>query len=130
MPKSRRHYRVTLIDVLDAHNTALKLGGLDGVRDIGLVESAVARPYAGIADRPLYRTISEKAAALVHSLVQNHGFVDGNKRTAVLCMGTLLERTEYTLNATNRDVEAMVEAVATSDMSFDDLVTWFKQRVR
>ena len=71
-PRSSRHYRVTLGDVLESHYRALEFGGLDGVRDLGLVESAIARPYSGY-----YRSINAKAAALIHSLAKNHGFPTG-----------------------------------------------------
>jgi len=58
-----------------------------GVRDLGAIEAAIGRPYSGY-----YRTISGKAAALVHSLALNHGFVDANKRTAALSCLLLLEK--------------------------------------
>src|SRR4029077_3161373 len=87
-----KRYRVTLRDVLEAHDQALTFGGLHGVRDLGLIESAIARPYSGY-----HRSFAKKCAALTHSLTMNHGFVDGNKRTALLAVTLLLSRNDYRL---------------------------------
>jgi len=73
------HYRVTLADVIAAHDEALIYGGRRGSLSLDNIESAIGRPYSGY-----YRPIACKAAAMLHALVQNHGFVDGNKRTALL----------------------------------------------
>ncbi|MGH8535633.1 MAG: type II toxin-antitoxin system death-on-curing family toxin [Gammaproteobacteria bacterium] len=78
MPTSKRHYRVTWEDALESHAAALEAGGCPGILNRGLIESALARPYDG-----WHRLIHQKAAALVHSFVKNHGFADGNKRTAL-----------------------------------------------
>jgi death-on-curing protein len=63
---------------LDAHERALTFGGLPGIRDLGAVQSAIARPYTGY-----YRKIEEKAAAIVESVAAGHCFTDGNKRTSL-----------------------------------------------
>ena len=104
-------------------------GGLLGIRDRGAIESALARPYCGY-----YRAIEIKAAALVHSLILNHGFVDGNKRTAVFMLGTLLIGSGYSLwfptaPTLNADVEEMVLAVAEHRMGLDEIATWTKTRL-
>ena len=97
---------------------------------MGSIESAIARPYCGY-----YRPIARKAAALVHSLALNHGFVDGNKRTALIVLTILLRRSGYDLDPGNadeldREVEEMILAVADHSMNFDRLVQWFKTRIR
>jgi len=112
-----------------AHNFALAYGGLQGIRDLGAIESAVARPYCGY-----YRSIAKKAAALVQSLASNHGFIDGNKRTALLMMNLLLLRSGYHLRGdseqqVNADVEAMILALVEHRMSFDEVIMWFEQRI-
>jgi death-on-curing protein len=81
-----------LADALSAHERALRFGGLPGIRDLGLIESAVSRPFTGY-----YRSIESKAAALVQSMSGNHGFIDGNKRTTVILADTLLARSGYRL---------------------------------
>jgi death-on-curing protein len=125
-PRSSRHYRVTLGDVLESHHRALQFGGLDGVRDLGLVESAIARPYSGY-----YRSINAKAAALTHSLAKNHGFVDGNKRTALLTVLLFVARSGYrvTGHTVVTDAERMILDVVENRMTFEELVEWFRFRL-
>ena len=68
----------TLEEAVYLHQKLLeRFGGMPGVRDLGLLESAIARPRSGY-----YKSLSEQAAALMHSLAMNHAFVDGNKRVA------------------------------------------------
>lgn len=106
-----------------------QFGGHYGVRDRGAIEAAVARPYTGY-----YRSISRKAAALIESLACNHGFIDGNKRTALFMLNLLLRRSGYYLRAEsdeqlNIDVEAMILDLVEHRMSLDDVVAWLEQRV-
>ncbi|MCZ6455412.1 MAG: type II toxin-antitoxin system death-on-curing family toxin [Alphaproteobacteria bacterium] len=129
LPKNRRHYRITLNDVIGAHERALQFGGRPGIQNIDLIESAIGRPYTGY-----YRPIVRKTAALVQSLATNHGFVDGNKRTTVYLMDLLLERSGYTLSAIEPnsladEVEQMIMDVVTHRIDFDDLVEWFQNRI-
>src|SRR5487761_720279 len=81
-----------------------------------------------------YRSIARKAAALTHSLALNHGFVDGNKRTALYAVNLLLRKSGYILRhrsrpVANREVEAMIVAIVEHRMSFDELVIWFQERI-
>jgi len=104
-------------------------GGLQGVRDRGAIEAAIARPYCGY-----YRSIAQKAAALVHSLAMNHGFIDGNKRTALFMMALLLRRSGYLLRAESEReldtaVKEMVLGVVEHRLDFDALVLWFRDRI-
>ena len=129
MPTVRRHYRLTLNDILNLHEAALLDGGLAGVRDQGAIEAAIARPYIGY-----YRFIAEKAAALVHSLALNHGFVDANKRTTLFACNLLLMKSGYRLRDDitpegNDAMEEMIVAVVEHRLDFDALVAWFKARI-
>ncbi len=100
-------------------------GGLDGVNSLHLIESALARPYSGY-----HGPIANKAAAVLHSMVGNHGFVDGNKRTAWLLVEILIDRSGYTLNTRDDDpIDDLVVGVATGEIQFDELVVWFKDRL-
>jgi death-on-curing protein len=99
------------------------------MRDLGAIEAAVARPYCGY-----YKSIAKKAAALIQSLASNHGFIDGNKRTALLMMNLLLLRSGYVLRSgseqqINTDVETMILALVQHHMSFDDVVARLEQRI-
>lgn len=94
-----------------------------------MVESAIARPYSGY-----YRPIARKAAALMESVATNHGFADGNKRTSVILMHLLLSKSGYRLAplecpTIDHEIEQAVMGVVRHEMSFDDLVEWFKRRI-
>jgi death on curing protein len=124
---------VTFADVVVGHELALMFGGRAGVLNEHSIHSAIGRPYSGY-----HRFIAEKAAALTEALARNHGFVDGNKRTAVYAMGLLLTRSGYklrddNLDRLNREVEDMIVAVAHGHpgqrMSYDALVEWFRARI-
>lgn len=98
---------------------------MDGVSSLHLIESALARPYSGY-----HRPIANKAAALLHSVVGNHGFVDGNKRTAWLLVEVLLDRSGYALKIPDDDpIDDLVVAVADGRIGLEDLVGWFKARL-
>ncbi|WP_408642457.1 type II toxin-antitoxin system death-on-curing family toxin [Sinorhizobium chiapasense] len=114
---SRRHYRLTLADAITAHDEALTYGGLEGVSSLHLIESALARPYSGY-----HRPIAQKAAALLHSMVGNHGFADGNKRTAWLLVEILIDRSGYKLDIPDDEpVDDLVVAAAAGEI---DSTNW------
>lgn len=120
-----KHYRVTLADVLAAHEEALTYGGRAGVISMDVIQSAIGRPYSGY-----HRSIARKAAALLHALVQNHGFVDGNKRTALLVTGLMTRRSGYRMFLQDDEhVDDIVVAIADGQMTFDELVLWMKSRL-
>jgi death on curing protein len=75
---------ITKEEVFLIHNEVVILhGGSNGIRDIGGLESAIARPYQTFGAKDLYPTCFEKAAAIGESIIMNHPFIDGNKRTAM-----------------------------------------------
>jgi death-on-curing protein len=120
------HYRVSLADVLAAHDEALTYGGRAGVVSLDSIQSAIGRPYSGY-----YRAIHLKAAALLHSLIQNHGFVDGNKRSALIVTLLMIERSGYRLRLDdNERIDDIVVSVADGRIRFDALAEWFKLRLR
>ena len=131
MPSGRRHYRVTLADALGAHDRALRSGGRPGIKDINDILSAIGRPYSGY-----HRTIASKAAALVESVATNHGFTDGNKRTAIILTELLLGQSGYSLRPIDRNetldeaVEEFVVAIVNHEYSFDEIQAWYKARIR
>jgi death-on-curing protein len=117
---------LTLADALTAHDEALRYGGRDGVSSLHLIESALARPYSGY-----HRPIWKKCAAVLHSMVNNHGFVDGNRRTAWLLVEILIDRSGYTLDiADDARIDDLVVAVASGEVDFPFLESWFAERLR
>ncbi len=99
-------------------------GGEHGVRDIGLLESAVARPQATFDRVELYPGLFHKAAALMESLAQNHPFVDGNKRTAITA-AMFLQRNGRRLETTNAELERFTLWVVTARPLLPELADWF-----
>ena len=112
--------KVLLLHKLMAEET----GGSVGVRDIGLLESALNNAYATFGGEDLYKTKEEKAASLGFSLISNHAFVDGNKRIGVYVMLTFLEAEGIKINCSNSDVVALGLGVASGTMKYDDILDW------
>lgn len=106
---------------------AQETGGSIGVRDVGLLESALSNAYATFGGEELYKTKEEKAASLGFSLISNHAFVDGNKRIGVYVMLTFLEAEGIKLNCTNSDVVALGIGVASGDMKYDEVLDWINR---
>jgi death on curing protein len=104
-------------DVLELHSILIvEHGGSDGTRDRGLLESAVAQPMASFGGEFLHQDLFEMAAALLVSLVGNHPFVDGNKRTGLAAMLMFLELNEYSVDESHALVDITL-AVASGSMS-------------
>ena len=101
-------------------------GGSHGVRDLGMLLSAIGRPQASFDDQDLYLDSFSKAAALMESLIRNHPFVDGNKRTGITAAGLFLRRNGYRLTATNADVIAITMKIAQSQSNLEELTIWFR----
>jgi len=115
-------------DILQVHQFSInKYGGSNGVREMGSLESAIARPFQTFGGEDLYLTIFEKAAALGESLIVNHPFIDGNKRTGFLAMASLLEDDGFLLIATQEDAYVFTIKIATGETKFDQIVEWLKK---
>ncbi|HMN28236.1 MAG TPA: type II toxin-antitoxin system death-on-curing family toxin [Caldilineaceae bacterium] len=103
-------------------------GGRPGIRDLGLLASAVAQPQATFGGEDLYPDLMSKAAALLESLVRNHPFVDGNKRGGGGDAAALfLEGNGRRLIATNANLEDFTFAVARGELTVAQMATWFEQ---
>ena len=109
-------------DVLDNYG-----GGGAGVMDIGGIESAVGRMSSGAGDVELFPDVFDKAGALLEALISHHGFVDGNKRTAVHAAGTLLDQNGWQLSFSPDEVVAFAVGVATHEVEFDEIVAWLRE---
>lgn len=105
-----------------------EFGGSPGIKGRGLLESALARPLATFGGRSLYDTPFKRAAALAESLVLNHGFVDGNKRSAMYAMAAWLEREGYVTEAARGEVRDLALAIASHELSTEQIAGWLAKR--
>jgi death-on-curing protein len=105
-------------------------GGGIGVRDIGLLESALAQPRQSFGGTDLYPSLVEKAAALGFSLIANHPFVDGNKRIGHAAMEIFLVLNEYEIDADVDEQERVVLAVAAGETTRAQLTDWLRDHLR
>lgn len=101
-------------------------GGEDGIRDIGLLESALEAPYATFDGKDLFRTKEEKAARLCVGLISNHAFVDGNKRIGVYVLLTFLEVNGISLETTDEELIGIGLSLAKGEMKYEELLVWIK----
>ena len=117
-----------MAQVLFIHDQMVKrFGGSFGVRDLGLVESAVARPEASFDGQDLYTDIFDKAAALLQSLLKNHPFVDGNKRTALTSAGVFLKNNGWKLKNTNKEEVVFAVDVDNKHLPLEEISKWLKE---
>ena len=103
-----------------------RFGGSNGVRDLGLVESAVARPKGTFGGEYLYSSIFDKAAALLQSLLKNHPFVDGNKRTALTSAGLFLKKNGYKLVNQHKEKVEFTVRVDNGNLTIEQISGWLK----
>lgn len=101
-----------------------KTGGSHGIRDIGLVESAVSQAYATFGGNDLYETMEAKVAATTYSLVSNHGFVDGNKRIGIAVMLLLLQLNGYKLKYSQQELIDLGLGLAAGNIDKNDIQQW------
>lgn len=114
--------------VLSLHKLiAEKTGGDPGIRDMGLLSSALESPYATFDGVELYPTVEEKAARLGFTLISNHAFVDGNKRIGMLVMLVFLDVNNYHIRPTNDEVARVGIAVAAGYMKYESLLAWVRE---
>jgi death-on-curing protein len=113
--------------VLFVHARLIELtGGSHGVRNVGLLASAVARPQATFEGQELYPDLFTKAAALMESLILNHPFVDGNKRTGIAAAGLLLRLNGRHLQASNEALESFTLQVTNKHLPLADIADWLQ----
>lgn len=118
---------ITLDEVLHLHELSIKIwGGSDGVRDHGLLESAVDRPNATFGGEELYPTTFLKAAAILESIVKNHPFVDGNKRTGWLACIAVMRLDERKFTLTEDEAYDFVIKVASSHLELEDIALFIE----
>lgn len=119
---------LALIEVLELHRKILEQsGGALGIRDVGLLESAIAQPRMTFGREELYPSLLEKAAALGFSIIMNHPFIDGNKRTGHAETETFLVLNGLEINASVDEQERMVLAIASGESGREAFVEWLQR---
>jgi death on curing protein len=116
---------IKLSEVLIIHERLIhEFGGLNGVRDEGMLLSSIARPFQTFAGEDLYAGPFDKCAAVLESIVRNHPFLDGNKRTGIALAELLLMAFGKKLHATEDEKYDFVISIAEGRLTFDEIVVW------
>ena len=118
---------LTVDEIISLHTKLIsKTGGSDGLRDRGLLESAVYSAMGGFGDEEAYPTVEEKAARLMYALVNNHAFVDGNKRIGVLVMLTTLRLNSVELKFTQTELIELGLQTASGKADYEQVLEFIK----
>ena len=124
----KRVSHISLDVVLAIHDDMIdRYGGSHGIRDLGLIQSAIARPQSSFGGEDLYQSIFDKAAALFHSLMFNHAFVDGNKRTTMVSTARFLSMNGYELEVDGKEFVAFPLRVENKHLSIEEISRWLKK---
>ena len=119
---------ISLDIVLAIHDDMIeKYGGSYGIRDLGLIQSAIARPQSSFQGEDLYINIFDKAAALFHSIIFNHAFIDGNKRTAMVSTARFLSINGYTFDVDDKEFVNFPLRVTNNHLSIDEISKWLQR---
>lgn len=117
--------RLTKKQVLMLHIQLIEsTGGCDGIRDDGLLDSALETPFQSFSGEELYPSIQSKAARLCYGLVKNHAMVDGNKRIGAHTMLVFLAANGYELKYTQKELVDLILDVADGKKEYEDILSW------
>jgi len=120
--------RLTAEQVLFIHDRLIEeTGGSHGIRDFGQLQSAESRTAATFDKNGLYPGLFTKAAVLMHSVIKNHPFIDGNKRTAITSASIFILRSGHTLTASNSELERFTLKVAADKVDVEEIAVWFEE---
>jgi death-on-curing protein len=112
---------------LAAHKRQIDLiGGLPGLGDEGMLESALAQPFASFDGIDLYPNLEEKAARYAFGIVRGHPFADANKRTGTICMAAFLKMNGYRFKPRHSDLEQMILRLASGEADFEELTAFVR----
>lgn len=121
---------LTIVEVLSLHRQIInQSGGTLGLRDMGLLESAIAQPRMTFAGEELYPSLVDKAATLGFSLIMNHPFLDGNKRTGHAAMETFLVLNKLEIKASVDEQEQIILDLCSGVLKRENFTAWLQQSV-
>ena len=119
---------LTAKQIMFIHSRLIKeTGGSPGIHDLSALLSAVGRPQSSFDEEDLYPTLFTKVAALIDSLIRNHPFVDGNKRTGMAAASLFLRRNGYLMETSNAELVRVALGVAQSQLDLDQITAWLKE---
>jgi death on curing protein len=119
---------LTFEQVIFIHNDQIdKYGGSHGIHDLPLLESAIMRPQTTFGGEDLYPTLFDKCAAMIHSLIMNHAFVEGNKRTAMVSGILFLELNGYILEAEHDEIIEAALKVRHKKWGLEKFAKWLRE---
>ena len=117
--------RLTKKQILMLHTQLIEsTGGSDGIRDEGLLDSALENPFQSFSSEELYPSIQAKAARLCYGLVKNHAMIDGNKRIGTHTMLVFLAVNGYELKYTQKELSDLIFDVADRKKEYEDILSW------
>ncbi len=113
------------------HDLLIKrFGGARGIRDLRSLESAIARPFQRFDEKESYPDPIDKAAAIFESLISNHPFIDGNKRTAYVLMRLILQQHQLDIVCTQSEKYDFVMDAASGKLSFEEIKFWIRKNLK
>ncbi len=104
-------------------------GGASGIRDEGLLDSALEQPRAMLEGSYLHDSLAKMAAAYGFHICKNHPFIDGNKRVALVAMDTFLQKNGYEISASEKDVYEVIMKLASGNLTKEDLTGWLEANI-
>lgn len=123
-------YRFTKREAVAIHDASIaRFGGLAGVRDEGLLESALAQPWQTFGGRDLYPSDVEKVCRLAFGVICDHPFVDGNKRAGTAPLGAGLRMAGFDFEPRHDELLQTMLSIADGSLGFEGLVRWVKSVV-
>ena len=121
---------LTTDEIIKVHAKLIKAtGGSHGLRDMGLLESAVLGCTQTFGGEDLYPTVIEKASRMAYSICKNHPFVDGNKRVAVTALLVILRMNDVILSYTQDELIILGLGIADGNLNYDDIIIWVNKHV-
>lgn len=122
---------ISVKQAIEIHEVVVKeYGGAKGIRDLRLLESALARPFQTFGSEDLYPDLFTKSAAIGESIIINHPFIDGNKRTGYVLMESILRFGNIRINASNDDLYNFVISISTGEKKFEEIVQWLRENTK
>ena len=122
---------LTKSQILKIHASLIKAtGGIEGLRDEKLLDSAINAPFQTFDSKELYPEISDKAAQLCFSIIKNHPFLDGNKRIGIHLMLVFLMLNKYSIKYSQQELIDLGLGIADSSISRNEIKLWIEQRMK